>query len=339
MVPGRLDALVGSIHPVPVWNRGNIPLHFYRSWFTSLLRNVNPDAIYVHHEPYGLATAQLYFANARVGNVPIGFYAAQNIDKQYPWPIAKLEQWVLSRSSFCFPVTEGALSVLRRKGYNGAASVLPLAVDSELYFPHHQAAVEIRDRLGIGSDTFIIGFLGRIVKAKGLITLVRALSRIPQFPWMCLVVGSGNDKAQLEKEIGDLGLTDRIRLIGYVSHDEGPKWLSVFDVLVLASESSPNWKEQFGRVLVEANACGTPVIGSECGEIPAVIRHTGGGLIVPEANPERLSLAILELLRNQEKRNAFAKQGQTVVQNEYSQRHLATQFATVIEDSVRRSRR
>ncbi len=74
----------GPIHSIPVWKAGNIPLHLYRETLIGLLRRVRPDVIYVHHEPYGLATAQVYLANKMVDNCPIGFYGAQNILKKLP---------------------------------------------------------------------------------------------------------------------------------------------------------------------------------------------------------------------------------------------------------------
>jgi glycosyltransferase involved in cell wall biosynthesis len=334
IVPRRLETLTGSLSQIPVWKRGNIPLHVYKSWFGKLLRKINPDAIYVHHEPYGLATAQVYLANKRYRDVPIGFYAAQNISKRYPWPIARLEQWILSKSSFCFPVTEGALSVLRGKGYAGRAKVLPLAVDRQLYFPHTAAGMELRSSLDIAEDVFVIGFMGRLVKEKGLLTLVKALERMKQFSWVSIIVGAGENEGEIRQEIDRLGLADRIKFVGYVPHSDGPKWLSLFDVLVLVSESTAQWKEQFGRVLVEANACGTAVIGSECGEIPAVIGRTGGGVVVPEADAESLSKALVDLLQNPEKRRGLSEHGRMVVEREYDQAHLASEFAALIEQSV-----
>jgi glycosyltransferase involved in cell wall biosynthesis len=133
-------------------------------------------------------------------------------------------------------------------------------------------------------------------------------------------------------------LTDLVELIGYVPHEEAPKWLAAFDVLVLPSETGTNWKEQFGRVLIEANACGTPVIGTNCGEIPAVIRSTGGGLIVPEADPQALADALTELMFDTQKLDLLSEQGLKTVGAEYGQSHLASKFAQTIESAVTQDR-
>lgn len=335
IVPQRLEGLRGPLHGIPVWKRGSVPLHVYKSTLRRLFRAEAPDAVYVHHEPYGLATVQAYLANRGTGSVPIGFYAAQNIAKRYPWPVARAERWVLDHTSFCFPVTVGALEVLRGKGYRGSAEVLPLAVDTGMYYPRREAANGHRLRLDIPQGRFVIGFLGRLVREKGLLTLVRALALIPRREWTCVLAGKGDQEAELRAEIARHGLTGRVLLTGYVPHEQAPEWMTLFDVLVLPSETRGNWKEQFGRVLIEANACGTPVIGSTCGEIPAVIERTGGGLVVPEGDPERLSQALLQLLEQPQLRERLASNGRAVVEREYGQEHLARRFAGPIEEAVR----
>ena len=140
----------------------------------SLLRKIRPDVIYVHHEPYGLATFQVYAANRMVDSRPIGFYGAQNISKCYPIPFRWLERLVLKNSSFCFPVTKGALEVVRQKGYQEAAEVFPLALDSGTYHPKASWAAAKRKELGIGDEEFVFGYLGRLVQEKGLMAMLHA---------------------------------------------------------------------------------------------------------------------------------------------------------------------
>jgi glycosyltransferase involved in cell wall biosynthesis len=134
--------------------------------------------------------------------------------------------------------------------------------------------------------------------------------------------------------LAESGLSDRVLFTGYVAHTEVPAWLSMFDILVLPSETQKNWKEQFGRVIVEANACGTPVIGTHCGEIPAVLGHTGGGLIVPEFAPDEFAAALRALITDPCRRSEIGKQGQIVAAREYDQRFLAARFAEAISRNV-----
>jgi glycosyltransferase involved in cell wall biosynthesis len=332
--PEAWPGLEASIHPLPIMLAGNIPLHFYRSWLVGLLRQERPDAIYVHHEPYALATFQVYLANSVTGSKPIGFYAAQNILKKNPFPFDVCESLVFGKSKFAFPVTEGALSVLRAKGYLGRAHVLPLAVDTNVYKPTTDLASVKRQELGIDPDEFVIGYLGRLVEEKGLVTLLKSLKKLPFDRWRCLLVGAGPHEATLRAMVTSLDCSNHVKFVGYVPHEQAPKWLSLFDVLVLASETRPHWKEQFGRVLLEALACGTPVVGSNSGEIPAVISKTGGGMIFSEGDSDALAEKLIFLREEPAMRKDLMVRGQNTVRDEYRQVHLAAEFASIVQEAV-----
>jgi glycosyltransferase involved in cell wall biosynthesis len=333
----RWEGFNAPIFPVPVWGAGNVPLHLYKSWFTGYLRSSKPQAIYVHHEPYGLATAQVYLANSATVGVPIGNYAAQNIYKNYPIPFRWIEHAVLQHTDYSFPVTEGALSILRTKGYLGSAQVLPLPVDGAIYQPFPEKIKLLRERFGLSSDDFVIGYLGRLVPEKGISTLLRALLQLPNSnaKWRCVIAGSGEYQETLKKIVVENELSDRVMFVGYVPHEEAPIWLGLFDVLVLPSEGRANWTEQFGRVLVEANACGTPVIGTQCGEIPAVIASTGGGIVVPEGNPDELAKAITLMMDDPLQKDTYAAQGKRAVKDKYDQAFIAGLFASEISAALR----
>jgi glycosyltransferase involved in cell wall biosynthesis len=320
----------GDIHAIPVWKSGSIPLHLYKQTMIGLLRKMRPDAIYMHHEPYGLATAQVYLANKVAGNCPIGFYAAQNILKTYPIPFRWFESLVFGSSAFCLPVTEGALEVLRQKGYSGKATVLPLALDANIYQPKHAWATAKRAELGIGDDEFVIGYLGRLVEEKGLQKMLEAAASLKDKKWRCVLVGNGPEEANLRALAAKLEMEDRVIFAGFVRHEEAPGWLSLFDVLVLASEARANWKEQFGRVILEANACETAVIGTESGEIGNVLRNTEGGLIVPEGDVALLAKALRCLAEDPGLRKSMASRGASLVREKYDQNFLASQFIDTI---------
>jgi glycosyltransferase involved in cell wall biosynthesis len=331
----RWPAFRGKIDCEPVIFPGDIPKHVYRGWLLRTLRRERPDAIYMHHEPYGFATFQLYLANRLTVNKPIGFYAAQNLLKTYPTPVRQLERWVLRQSSFAFPVTNVAADILRKKHYEGRVEVLPLAVSPELYRPTPEWSCEWRERNGIPSGRVIFGYMGRFVEEKGLRTLCDALERLGDLDWGLVLVGGGPLEAELRGKAAAMGERGkRIRFAGYVPHDEAPKWLSLFNVMVLPSETRPNWMEQFGRVLVEAMACGTPVIGSDSGEIPKILTETGGGIVFPEGNASALAEAMLQLGKSSELRCEFAEKGRASVLVTYDQKHLARRFAEVIESAV-----
>jgi glycosyltransferase involved in cell wall biosynthesis len=105
-------------------------------------------------------------------------------------------------------------------------------------------------------------------------------------------------------------------------------------LLVLPSETRPNWKEQFGRVIIEAIACGTPVIGSDSGEIPYVLQATGGGFTFPEGQPEALAEKLQQLILNPLLRSQLVERGRAVVLQNYTNSSLAQRFAQTIEKAV-----
>jgi glycosyltransferase involved in cell wall biosynthesis len=330
LTPERWPEYQGQLLSIPVWKSGDIPLHIYRSVFIPLLQKLKPDAIYVHHEPYGIATAQVYLANHLSLRRPIGFYSAQNTLKSYPPPFQQAERAVFQNSNFAFVVSHSVEQVLREKGCQENTTVLPLGIDPDIYFPHPQAQ-KVADDLRTNQQEILIGYLGRISEEKGLKTLLYALGQIQNLPWRLIVVGSGSYESEFDAIAQKLQLTHRVKRLGYIPHTEAPLYLSAFDLLVLPSETRPNWKEQFGRVIIEAIACGTPVVGSDSGEIPYVLQATGGGFTFPEAQPEALAEKLQQLILNPVLRSQLVEQGRQVVLQNYTNSSLAQRFAQTIE--------
>ena len=132
-------------------------------------------------------------------------------------------------------------------------------------------------RLGWSDGTPVVGFLGRLVPEKGVELLTTVLDRVTT-PWRALIVGSG----PLEEMVSAWGRRhpDRVRVITTVQHDEVPAYLNAMDVLCAPSQTTPRWREQFGRMLIEAFASGVAVIASTSGEIPYVVADAG--VLVPE---------------------------------------------------------
>jgi glycosyltransferase involved in cell wall biosynthesis len=331
----RLPGFSARLIPIPVWMNGNVPLHVYSSTFRSVLHAVRPDVIYVHHEPYAAATAQVYLANRMWHGCPIGFFTWQNLLKRYPPPFRYTEQMVYRQSDFAFTGSESAASVLRQKGFEGPCSLLPGSIDPDVHRPVVDA-VPPRASLGIEDDEVVLGFMGRLSAVKGLSTLIRALAQLPALPWHLVLVGDGDHTAALKKEAAALGLRDRVHFCGYVPHTEAPRYLSDFDVLVLPSETQANWKEQFGRVLVEALACGTPLVGSDSGEIPNVIRRTGGGVVFPEGDVGALGRTLAPMITDAHLRQRYARAGSASVLREYTDAVLASRFIDTIDAALAR---
>jgi glycosyltransferase involved in cell wall biosynthesis len=323
----------GRLIRIPVCFPGNIIGHAYRARFSTIIRESKPDAIYVAHEPYAVATAQVYHSHSLSRRkCRIGFYSAQNIQKTYPPPFRWTEAAVHRLSHFAFPVSASVAHVLARKEYRGISRILPLAIDTDVYYPRPDVA-SIRERLTDGSD-ILLGYVGRLVPEKGLRTLVKALGLLPRHGWKMALIGSGPLEAELRTAIAAHQLQDKVIFCGFVPHTETPRFLSALDVLVVPSESQPNWREQFGRVVLEALACGTPVVGSDSGEIPVLLTATGGGVTFTERDPDGLAAALIKMIRCKRTRDRHANAGAAAVTSRFTLQAIAKDFADTITESM-----
>jgi glycosyltransferase involved in cell wall biosynthesis len=137
-----------------------------------------------------------------------------------------------------------------------------------------------------------VGYLGRLAHGKGVDLLVRALGVAGE--WR-LVINRGPGWEGIRDLADRLGVLSRVSF-RQCDYEGVCTFLHDVDVLVLPSRTLPHWREQFGRVLIEAMAAGTPVIGSSSGSIPSVV--SDAGLIFPEEDVESLATAIDRLLRD-----------------------------------------
>ncbi len=328
-------AFDGQLVPIPVRRSGDIILHTYCTSFAKLIRGTDPDVIYVHQEPYAASTAQVYWGNRRAGGRrrprPIGFYSAQNISKRYPPPFRWTESWVMRSSAFSFPISSAVADVCHKKGFTGRSTVLPLAIDPAVYYPQPDRDAVRRELLGDApDDTVLLGYLGRLVPEKGLATLMTAVGHLRNLPWRLAIVGAGPMLTQLKQHAVAGGVADRVTFVGFVPHTQAPRYLTAFDALTVPSETQSNWSEQFGRVLLEAMACDTPVVGSDSGEIPMLIRDTGGGVICRERDPIDLAAALRRVIMDPDLRRRLAAVGRMAVCTRYSMADVARMFAETV---------
>ena len=294
----------------PIAFNGRFHFHFYPR-LSAELKTLQPDLLHIDEEPYNLAT-WLAMRQAVKRGIPALFFTWQNLLRQYPPPFRWWERYNYHHARYALAGNHDATHVLRKKGFSGPIAVIPqFGVDPILFSP--MPAIQT-DR------PFTIGYAGGLIQAKGVDILIRACAQLSA-PWELHLAGTGPAERELRSLADALGIADRIRWIGKLSSIAMPDFYRGLDVLVLPSRTMSNWKEQFGRVLVEAMACETPVIGSNSGEIPHVIGNAG--LVFPEENVEMLALQLRRLQQDEAERRALGRRGRQRVLERFTQAQIA----------------
>jgi glycosyltransferase involved in cell wall biosynthesis len=299
----------------PIALNGNFHLHYYPQ-LGKIMREMRPEIVHIDEEPYNFATFHAARLARKIKAHSL-FFTWQNLYRSYPPPFRQVELYNYRHVRAALAGNRDAADVLKRKGYGGPIHIIPqFGFDTDIY--RRSAPRPPR----IPGSPFTLGFLGRLVENKGLPTMIEALTTLPDY-CRAIFIGNGPMKSVLEEQATRLGVTERVTFKSSVPTYEVPQVLQAMDVLVLPSLTRPNWKEQFGRVLPEAMACETPVIGSDSGEIPYVIADAG--LTFPEGNALELSRQVRQLLDDPELYATLASKGRQRVLENYTQEQIAKQ--------------
>jgi glycosyltransferase involved in cell wall biosynthesis len=299
-------------------------LHYYPD-LAAILREFQPDIIDLWEEPWALVSAQACRLRRRLcPEAKVISETEQNILKRLPPPFERIRSYTLSQADFAVARNAEAVDVLRAKGYRGPTAVVPNGVDAELFRPMDRAAC----RRALHASGFVVGYVGRFVEEKGIIDLVEALPHCPPDVNL-LFVGSGPLEAQIVTASNNLCVANRVRILPARPLTELPPLMNAIDVLALPSRTTPRWKEQFGRVLIEANACGTPVIGAHSGAIPDVVAEAG--LIVPERDANALAAAITQLHADPATAKRMGERGRKQVEENYTWARVADRMHAIYQ--------
>ncbi|MEA5581247.1 glycosyltransferase family 4 protein [Nodularia harveyana UHCC-0300] len=304
---------------VPVHNSDRIHIMTY-GWRLREIMQQSWDLVHCWEEPYIFAGGQVAWWTT--DKTPLVYSTFQNKTKQYPIPFKWIEQYAINKSTgwiaFGQTVTEALKS---RPGYSRPMRIITPGVDINHFYPSIDAKHQILHQLGWEPQrTPVIGYLGRFVPEKGLDLLMNVLDSL-ETPWRALFVGTGIMESSLRTWAKRY--PQQIRICTDVKHHQVPQYLNAMDMLVAPSQTVSNWQEQFGRMLIEAFACGVPVIGSDSGEIPHVIQNAG--IVVGEKDQQGWVTAISELLNSPSQRQEIAAKGLERVQQNYTWSSVARQ--------------
>jgi glycosyltransferase involved in cell wall biosynthesis len=178
-----------------------------------------------------------------------------------------------------------------------------------------------------------VGYVGRLVPEKGLDTLITALRLLSRDDFRLVVAGDGPLIDSLRREAAAAGIAAEFR--GRLSTQQVASVYSDIDVLVVPSRTTPNWKEQFGRVVLEAASTGTPVVASDSGELPYVIAALRCGWTFPEGDAPSLADRLRELRADESLLRRASVEGAGRVRSDFSDEVVARRFAAALEGFLR----
>lgn len=306
---------------LPIALNGQHHLHWYPT-LGRVLRQLRPQVLHIDEESFNLATFQAMRLGVALG-ARCCFYNYANLDRFYPPPFNLFERYNLRHAAHALACNQEAAAIIRRHGYVGPLTIVPqVGVDPLLFTPSLVPPDPTR---------FTVGYVGRLVPEKGLLDLLDALVGLPDHVQL-RIIGDGAQRPILAQRIDALGLAQRVAMLPSVGSTDVPATLQTLDALVLPSRTTPTWKEQFGRILIEAMSCGVPVIGSSSGEIPHVLGPAG--LIFAEGDSAALRASLARLLGEPALRHELSRAGRERVLAHFTQQALAARHVAVYQSML-----
>jgi len=237
--------------------------------------------------PDGVAAVAI----AHILNVPVIVTARGNDLSLYPrWRLPRIQlHWCLRHTdaliTVCQALADTAIEL--SPAVSTKTHVLRNGVDLERFRPLDREA----ERATLGLEGLVLLSVGHLIERKGHHLAIQALSGLPGVT--LLIAGDGPWQQRLEALVCNCGVQDQVRFLGHVDHDELPRLYNAADVLVLASS-----REGWANVLLEAMACGTPVVATAVWGTPEVVRDPAAGVLIQERSPDGIRDGIRKLQGN-----------------------------------------
>jgi L-malate glycosyltransferase len=318
-----MDVLYFTL-PIPPIRRRN-PYLASKSCIKRLATiNMNFDLTHCHFLDYGYVGAEI----KELRGTP--FVVTAHGSDVYEMPFSgswsnALSRSILVKADKIIAVSQFNASKLQLLGVpSSKLHVIPNGYDSKMFFFRNKELC--RSLIGLNNGSKVLLFVGNLNREKGIIDLIIAFKRFIEKNIDCilLIIGSGPLKEVLQKLIKKSGLSSKIFILGGKPHREIPVWMNASDLLVL-----PSYQEGFPTVLVEAMACGLPILSTRVGGIPEAVCNDSLGALYSPGNISELSEKLSQCL-------SFSYSAQTIT--DYAKRYdlarLANQILSVYESLV-----
>ena len=303
--------------PCPIRFSGYGSRFYYRHGMKPHFREFQPDIIHLEEEAWSLNALQTvrlkrkYCPQSRfIFRTSLSIPIKQRFGILPVW----IERNVFQETDRAFPLSVNAGKILTERGYTGDQTPFPNGVDVRHFYK--MDVNELRNALSL-NGCFVIGYVGRLLRMKGIDTLLTALASLASqdatHTYKLLIVGQGEDKPEFQRLAGTLGIAEQVVWIDAVPPEEVAAYINCMDTLVLPSRTTAGWVEFFGRVLIEGMACEVPVIGSDSGEIPHVIDDAG--LTFPEGDADALAERVRRIAHDANLQKDLVGRGLTRISN------------------------
>lgn len=293
----------------------------HRSFFTNeigrVFREFQPDIIHLFEEANTFFSLQAFLLRRLFSkNSKLIFDNFQNILFEHVgYKFYRLYDFIeklVFNDAACATVRySGSRDFLLKRKFTKPILELPWGTDIHLFSPQDGSQIRKKNKL----DCFTMAYIGRLEEDKGILLLIEALAKV-KHDFKLIVIGGGRAEPKMNELISKYSLESGVQHLGYVPHRELPEYYSAVDCVVVPTITTSGCKEQFGRVIVEAMACGTPVIGSTSGAIPSVIGETG--LVFEDNNVDDLTEKITNMITSPELHQHYSEVVRKRVINNYS---------------------
>jgi len=197
-------------------------------------------------------------------------------------------------------------------------------VDPAGLTPSQDGVATLRARLQIPPESAIILAVGRMVYKKGFDVLLRALALMERHDSHVVLIGEGDLWADWQALGQQLGIGERLHWVGNVPRNEISTYYNLADMLVMPSVTRP--ATGLSVCVVDAMACGKPIVASNAAGNPLVVRSGVNGFIVPEADPAALAQALQKMIADPELRQRMGRASRNLIESEFGWPHVARHY-------------
>jgi len=275
-----------------------------------------------------------YFAARHAKRLVLTYHC----DEEIQTPIGGFIVWLYRNTFGRYTVKKAKKIIASTQSYartskllwNREVEIVPMAVDTESfrYVDSSSLRRDLTERGLLGKDEKVVLFVGRLVAHKGLEEIVASAAEVDA---KYLICGDGPLKKRIEAEITALGLESKVKLMGGISDELLAPYYSLCDVFVLPSHSR---LEAFGIVLLEAMACGKPIIASDIPGSRELVIEGYNGLLAEPLNASDLAEKINSILSDRKKAEEMGKNGRKLVEERYSWNKITGEIIRIYNEAL-----